>query len=184
MTYVSLVDIEFTEPPVIALDGLVQEFPVGYDLEVGQIVVMSCMLFSAAAYWPDRGGLYDFKFGLRIKQARRPQHISAPDYSKEAVDRYIPREERGKVLEGICRAAILLVSAANAAEVTMGSYYPYPPEKALEKYRAIAERVVSLGYDIIDEYTDHKGRRQWYLRRAEIGREDESSSHEPSQAHS
>jgi hypothetical protein len=67
--------------------GQVIEFALGYDGDSDLIVLMAVMLTRT-----DRDDTLEFHFGIRTRIGSGP--ASEPDYSKEAVDQYIPKKDR------------------------------------------------------------------------------------------
>ena len=96
-------DIE-TDPDPPFTDNLgieFVEFALGYDLDRDIAVVMSVMLVPIDE-------AHDLRFGIREKSLVSDWKVSAPDYSKEAVDSYIPKVWRAFVANQIARAKSML----------------------------------------------------------------------------
>jgi hypothetical protein len=86
------------DPPFVDNMGVeIVEFALGYDLDRDIVVVMSVMLVPIDE-------AYDLRFGIREKSLVSDWRVSAPDYTKEAVDNYIPKVWRAFVAYQIARA--------------------------------------------------------------------------------
>ncbi|WP_324422465.1 hypothetical protein [Bradyrhizobium sp.] len=151
-------DIE-TDPDPPFSDNLgveIVEFALGYDLERDLVVLMSVMLVPVDE-------AHDLRFGIREKSLVSDWKISAPDYTKEAVDSYIPKEWRAFVIVQIMRAVRLLVSQIQPESITMETYYAGLPTKALKKYDMISASVHSCGYETKDQFRHETSQKDYWL---------------------
>jgi hypothetical protein len=97
------VDIQTDPDPAFsdALDVEIVEFALGYDLDANVAIIMSVMLVPV-----DDPDAHDLRFGIREKNLEHDWKVTAPDYTRETVDKYIPKEWRAFVKLQIRRAAI------------------------------------------------------------------------------
>jgi hypothetical protein len=139
--------------------GQVIEFALGYDPETDLIVLMAVMLTRT-----DRDDALELHFGIRLRIGDGP--ADAPDYSKEATDKYIPKESR-TIIKGLIRACIIrVIPNAQPKYIVMETYYPNLEPKALRKYEAICGAVGICGYNVTDEWRDENdGKNYWIFSR-------------------
>jgi len=151
-------DIE-TDPDPPFTDNLgteIVEFALGYDLDRDVVVLMSVMLVPVDE-------AHDLRFGIREKSLVSDWKISAPDYTKESTDRYIPKEWRTFVIIQIMRAVRKLIDEAQPDAITMETYYSKLPEKALKKYATLSAAVHSCGYKTVDSFRDEASQKDYWL---------------------
>ena len=147
MTYEFDPEYRFDEPVSDGAKGEVIEFALGFDPDTDLVVLMSVMLVAT-----DKRETMEFCFGIRTRIGDGP--ASEPDYSKETVDRYIPKIARPIIKETIRRCIARLVPSSMPENIIMETYYPDLEPKALEKYQPICRAIVSCGYVIDDEFRD------------------------------
>jgi hypothetical protein len=165
-------DLEGDVPDVSFVDNLgvqIVEFALGYDVESNSAIIMSVMLVPGASYWEDEiDEIYDLRFGIRTRDLTHEWRVSAPDYTKEAVEQFIPRDSRAGVLGHLFLALDTLVAHSQAKHLTMETYYPNLDDKALRKYVAICGFLKMKGFSINDEFRDEtNGKNYWFLSRAD-----------------
>jgi hypothetical protein len=151
-------DVE-TDPDPPFTDNLgveIVEFALGYDLDRDIAAVMSVMLVPIDE-------AHDLRFGIREKSLVSDWKVSAPDYSKEAVDDYIPKVWRAFVAYQIGRAVRKLVDLIQPENITMETYYAGLEEKALRKYETISNAVHSCGYETKDQFRDETSKKDYWL---------------------
>jgi hypothetical protein len=168
MAYESDLETDFSTVPLVdAMGAYIIEFVLGFDLDEDKSVVMSVMLVPGGSYVePVVDGLFDLRFGIREidLSSAGGWRVTAPDYSREAVEKYIPKELRTLVLLYIGRCAKVLVETASAAGVTMETYYSNLEGRALEKYDHICSRVHDLGFETKESFRDGtNGKNYWFL---------------------
>jgi hypothetical protein len=151
-------DIEIDpDPPFTDNLGVeIVEFALGYDLERDIVVVMSVMLVPIDE-------AHDLRFGIREKSLVSDWKVSAPDYTKEGADRYIPREWRALVIAQISLAVRNLVNKVRPENITMETYYSGLAEKALKKYEVISGSMHSCGYETKDRFRDKTSEKDYWL---------------------
>jgi hypothetical protein len=127
------------------------EFSLGYDLDENKIVVMSVMLVPT-----DNPEVLELCFGIREKFfiTFETTLVSAPDYSKEGTDKYIPRASRSMVHALIGDAIAMLLPQRFPKYITMQTFYAHLPNKAMKKYEGICGRVLECGYELADAFRD------------------------------
>jgi hypothetical protein len=136
------------EPPFSdALGTEIVEFALGYDLDDDLAIVMSVMLVPIDE-------AFDLRFGIRQKSLSQDWKVSAPDYSKECVDQYVPKQWRSLVAHQLHSAIVTLLGSVNPENVTMETYYSSLEPKALEKYEEICGVMTTCGYDTADQFRD------------------------------
>lgn len=117
MAYEFDLEVDPDEPFTDNLGTEIVEFALGYDTDADLVVVMSVMLVSV-----DDPKAHDLRFGIREKSATQDWKVSAPDYTKEGVDKYVPREWRTFVLMRIRSAIQALVTKVKPDSITMETY--------------------------------------------------------------
>jgi len=156
-------DIE-TDPDPPFTDNLgvqIVEFALGYDLDRDIVVVMSVMLVPIDE-------AHDLRFGIREKSLVSDWKVSAPDYTKEAVDRYVPKVWRAFVANQIARAVRKLVNQVQPENLTMESYYAGLATKALKKYETISGSVHSCGYETTEQFRHETSQKDYWLFRKTV----------------
>jgi hypothetical protein len=154
------VDIQTDPEPAFsdAMNVEIVEFALGYDVDADLAILMSVML--VPVYDPEA---HNLRFGIREKVLSSDWRISAPDYTKEAVDRYIPRQWRAFVKLQIRRAVVELTSKITPENITMETYYSNLEQKALEKYETIVSGVHSCGYITAGRFRDEDNQKDYWL---------------------
>jgi hypothetical protein len=151
-------DIE-TDPEAPFTDNLgveIVEFALGYDLDLDIAVVMSVMLVPIDE-------AHDLRFGIREKSLVSDWKVSAPDYSKETVNNFIPKVWRAFVTNQIARAVRKLVDLIEPENITMETYYAGLEPKALKKYETISNAVHSCGYETNDQFRHETSKKDYWL---------------------
>jgi hypothetical protein len=139
--------------------GYAIEFALGFDPEEDLIILMAVMLSRTQL-----SNTLEFHFGIRTRTTDGA--ISPPDYSKQIVDKYIPRDNRSQVKEYIGLCAWHLVLVASPRYIIMETFYPNLEQKALQKYLPIVERIEELGYAVTDQFRDEtSGVNYWFFSR-------------------
>jgi hypothetical protein len=169
MAYIFDLDAEVpAEPFVDPWRTEICEFALGYDVDRNVAIIMSVMLYSGtkASHVKGVAGVFDLRFGIRERDLDHEWKCTPPDYSKEAADRFIPREHRQEVRERLYAAIEVLLSHSKAKHVTMQSYYCWLQDNALWKYSCICMIIMSLGYSLVDAFRDGtNGKNYWLLSR-------------------
>lgn len=158
MAYEFDVEVDPDEPFTDNLGTEIVEFALGYDTDADLVVVMSVMLVSV-----DDPKAHDLRFGIREKSATQDWKVSAPDYTKEGVDKYVPREWRTFVLMRIRSAIQALVTKVKPDSITMETYYAGLEQKALKKYDLVCAAVYGCGYDLGDQFRDPESQKNYWL---------------------
>jgi hypothetical protein len=161
MTYEFDVETD-PDPPFTDNMGVeIVEFALGYELDRDIVVVMSVMLVPIDE-------AYDLRFGIREKSLVSDWRVSAPDYTKEAVDNYIPKVWRAFVTNQIARAVRRLVNQVQPENLTMETYYAGLAAKALKKYETISSSVHSCGYETTEQFRDETSQKDYWLFRKRV----------------
>jgi hypothetical protein len=84
MAYEFDIETDPDDPFTDAMGLEIVEFALGYDLDRDIVVVMSVMLVPIDE-------AHDLRFGIREKGLVKDWKVTAPDYSQEAVNTYIPK---------------------------------------------------------------------------------------------
>lgn len=158
MAYIFDLEVDPENPFTDALGTEIVEFALGYDLDDDTAIVMSVMLVPV----DDPKG-HDLRFGIREKSLSRDWKVSGPNYTKEFVDRYIPKEWRTFVLTQIARAVRALVEKVKPDDVTMETYYPGLEQKALKKYELICTAMYGCGYVLDEQFRDDESQKNYWL---------------------
>jgi hypothetical protein len=155
-----LFDIETDPDPPFddAWEVEIVEFALGYDVDADLAVLMSVMLVPV----DDPKG-HDLRFGIREQSLKHDWNVTPPDYTKESVDKYIPKVWRTFVALQIKRAVIELVSKIMPENITMETYYSGLEQKALKKYDLICSGVHSCGYVTADRFRDEDNQKDYWL---------------------
>lgn len=153
-------DIEVDpDPPFTDNLGLeIVEFALGYDVDADLVVVMSVML--VPVHDPEA---HDLRFGIRENSWSKEWRVGGLDYTKESVDKYIPKEWRAFVLMQVGRAVRTLVDKVKPDNITMETYYAGLERKALQKYDLICTAVYGCGYVVGDQFRDEKSQKNYWL---------------------
>jgi hypothetical protein len=153
------IDVEPAEPPFTDNLGVEHvEFTLGYDLDRDVAIVMSVMLVPV-----DDPQAHDLRFGIREKDLTKDWKVSAPDYSKEAVDAYIPKVWRAFVSLRLQRAVEKLLETIEPETVTMETYYSRLPEKALKKYEVISAAAHRSNYVTSERFRDDGTQKDYWV---------------------
>ncbi|TWA97537.1 hypothetical protein [Bradyrhizobium stylosanthis] len=134
------------------------EFALGYDIDADVAVVMSVMLVPV-----DDPKAHDLRFGIREQSLTYDWRVSAPDYSQEAVNKYIPKEWRASVRLQLMRSVRTLVGQIEPENITMETYYSGLEQKALQKYEFISVAVHRCGYETADQFRDDSSQKDHWL---------------------
>ena len=153
-------DIEVDpDPPFTDNLGLeIVEFALGYDVDADLVVVMSVML--VPVHDPEA---HDLRFGIRENSRSKEWRVGGLDYTKESVDKYIPKEWRAFVLMQVRRAVRTLVDKVKPHNITMETYYAGLEQKALQKYALICTAVYGCGYILGDQFRDEESQKNYWL---------------------
>ena len=154
------VDIE-TDPDPAFTDNMgleIVEFAIGYDLDADVAILMSVMLVPV-----DDPKAHDLRFGIRQKSLVHDWKVSPPDYTKEAVDKYIPKEWRTFVTMQVRRAVGELLRNIKPENITMETYYSGLEQKALRKYDLISSAVHTCGYETTQSFRDEESQKNYWL---------------------
>ena len=154
------------DPPFVGLfDVETVEFALGYDVDAEKVVIMSVMFVPGASYLDDKlEGVFDLRFGIRERDVKHEWKVTPPDYTRECVDKYIPKERRKDVLDLMCKAIESLTKRSGARHLTMETFYAKLPDKALSKYKEICNFLEGCGFELRDEFRDEKsGKNYWSL---------------------
>jgi hypothetical protein len=168
MAYQFELETDFDSAPFCDnLGTQIVEFGLGYDIDQNHIILMSVMFVPAGAVWkPEATGVYDLRFGIRERDADLEWKISGPDYTRDAVRKYVPKQHREAVRLDLLKAVSYLVDSVVPAGVTMESYYPNLDSAALRKYSGICQLICEKGYEIVDDFCDGtSGINYWFLKR-------------------
>lgn len=156
MAYEFDIEVEHEAPFADNLGVEIVEFALGYDPDADLVVVMSVMLTPV-------DGAYDLRFAIRENSKSKEWKAGPPDYTKETVDKYVPKEWRPFVLNQIARAVRSLVRKVKPDNITMETYYAGLEPKALRKYDVICAAVYSCGYDLGDQFRDADSQKNYWL---------------------
>jgi hypothetical protein len=152
-------------PFVDVFDVSIVEFALGYDVEADVVVLMSVMLLRGASYLDSRlDDAFDLRFGIRERDLKHEWKVSAPDFTRESSDRYVPTERRKDVMSLLCKSVQMLIKHSDAKLLTMETFYAHLPDKALMKYRTICSFLETCGFDLQDEFrAPDNGKNYWFL---------------------
>jgi hypothetical protein len=139
--------------------GQVIEFALGFNPDEDLIVLMAVLLTAT-----DRADALELHFGIRTRI--NDGTASEPDYTKESVQRYIPKESRNLVT-GLIRECVEKIVRASAPEfILMETFYPNLEPVALAKYAPVCEAVITGGYKVADSWRDQSnGKNYWIFRK-------------------
>lgn len=160
------IDSDFVPKVIVDATGChLVEFRLAVEPERNCAHIMSVMLVPGASYLRrDIRSVYDLKFGIRAMDLDHVWKVGAPDFTLEESRRCIRDADRTVVLAGVLRAIAALIGAVRPRHVTMATFYPALPAKALAKYQKIAAELQRLGYDLADQFGDPNGKSYWYFR--------------------
>jgi hypothetical protein len=163
MSFVADIELGFDRTPLEENMGGVWyvEFLLGIDLTQDQLILMSVMLYDGGSVLHDAAGTFDLRFGIRTKDPRLTWKIGPPDFSHDAVRRYIAKPDRETVRELVVKAIAGLVSHVNPAQISMSTAECHMPKSAFAKYDAIGTLLKSLGYSLDLSFIDDNGRTHW-----------------------
>lgn len=169
MPYEFDLQVELNDPVSDGEGGYVFEFALGFDVEIDLIVVMAVMLTAT-----DRPDALELHFGITKRQGMEPP--SAPDYTREAADAFIPKEHRARVLDMIRRGVAAVVGRSQPDYILMETYYGNLPPKAVVKYYPICERLIESGYILEQAWRESaSGKDYWVFRRFDASSDVEST---------
>jgi hypothetical protein len=120
----------------------------------------------------DRDDTLEFSFGIRTRVGDGP--ASPPDFGKEAVDRYIPKDSRPKIKDLIGLSAIWIATAALPNNIVMETFYPSLDAKALRKYEIVIRAFEICGYKLVDQFRDSSDDKDYwsFSRLADLAHDD------------
>jgi hypothetical protein len=145
------------DPPFSDAMGIeIVEFVLGFNLDADTAIIMSVMLVPIDE-------AYDLRFGIREKSLIHNWKVTAPDYSMGAVANYIPKEHRDLVTKKLQEAIIALVTKVKPENVTMETFYPKVPAKALKKYDNVSFAMRDCSYMISDQFRDGTTHKDYWL---------------------
>lgn len=159
MVYRLDIEEDFDHTPV--KDGFGWEtirFLLGVDFEADIIVYM------AVTFAHKEDGIYDLRFGTEERRLSRKDWTVGLDYSIEQSKRYVPAQYRAKVLGLLLRAIDDILNSTRARKITMESFYPNLPDKAMKKYDKIASVMHRNGYETGDDFVGTNGKRYWLFK--------------------
>jgi hypothetical protein len=172
MAYIFELETDFS-PPIKIGDDYVLDFALGYKLDTSEIVTMSVMLVAGDSYLdepldklaPLENAIYDLQFGIRVHNAHNG-NVSEPDFTIETSRKYIPDHARSQVAAVLRNAIARIVGHVHPYSVTMETFYPNLPDKALRKYQAISAAIEECGYKVADAFRDGtNGTNYWFYTR-------------------
>jgi hypothetical protein len=172
MAYTFEVETDFA-PPIRIGQDFVLDFALGYELERSEIITMSVMLVAGDSYLaepldkpaPLESAIFDLQFGIRVHSAHN-HAVSAPDFTIETSRKYIPDHARSQVAAVLHSAIIQIIRHVSPHFVTMETFYPNLPAKALRKYQAISVVIEGCGYEVADAFREGtNGINYWFYRR-------------------
>ncbi|MET4294751.1 hypothetical protein ABIB06_006584 [Bradyrhizobium sp. LB8.2] len=134
------------------------EFALGYDVDAEIVILMSVMLVP-----DDELEAYDLRFGIREQHLQHNWNVSPPDYTKETVDRYIPKQWRTFVGIKLRQAVRQLVEKVGPQNITMETFYAGLEQKALTKYDLISASVHICGYETSERFRDETTQKDHWL---------------------
>lgn len=158
MAYEFDIEVDPDPPFTDNLSLEIVEFALGYDVDADLVVVMSVMLVPTSD--PEA---HDLRFGIRENSRSKEWRVGGLDYTKECVDKYIPREWRAFVLMQVRRAVRTLVDKVKPDNITMETYYAGLEQKALKKYDLICAAVYGCGYILEDQFRDEESQKNYWL---------------------
>jgi hypothetical protein len=166
MAYIFDLETELPDAPFVdGFDVETIEFALGYDVDAEIATVMSVMLVPGASYLDgELEDVFDLRFGIRERDLKHEWKVSPPDYARECADRCIPKGYRKAVTALLCGSLGILTKHSGAKHLTMETFYPNLPEKALRKYKEICNFLRGRGFELKDEFRDpDSGKNYWLL---------------------
>ena len=167
MAYIfDLETVDFRATPFVDTSGTsVIDFALGYNPEANTVVLMSVMLVAGESYLEGKlPDIRDLQFGIRVRNLAHDT-ISPPDFSSTSAGLFIPNDARQLVLANIHYVIIALLRYSWPPYLTMETYYPNLPDKALQKYGTIAA-LITGAYDLLDRFRDEaSGIDYWFFGR-------------------
>lgn len=170
MSYIFDLETDFSDEPFTdALGTHIIEFVLGFDVAQGRAIIMSVMLVPGGSFLrPPVKGVYDLRFGLRERDMEHTWKVTPPDYTRDAVEKYIPPECRDEVKIELLKSIKYIVGRIRPDGLTMETFYPNLPDKALGKYAGICELICQSGYEMADQFKDgNNGKNYWFLKQAD-----------------
>jgi hypothetical protein len=135
------IDDGLEEPLCDAFGHQAIRFALGYDL------VSQTQVFMKVILGKKEDGIYDLRFGIEEYYFGKEDWTVGLDYSVEISKQYVPRSYRLQVLLLIVACVERLVRATRPRKITMQSFYPNLPDKALTKCESICEAICTDGYE-------------------------------------
>jgi hypothetical protein len=172
MAYIFEVEADFS-PAIKIGDDYVLDFALGYELETSEIITMSVMLVAGDSYLAEpldkaparENAIYDLQFGIRVHSAHNGS-VSGPNFTIEATRKYIPDYARSDVAAVLHSAITRIIRDVRPHFLTMETFYPNLPDKALRKYQAISAVIEGCGYKVADAFQDGtNGVNYWFFSR-------------------
>jgi len=166
MPYIFDLETELPDAPFVDAMGVeIVEFALGYEVDADIAIVMSVMLVPGASYLDDHlEDVFDLRFGIRERDLKHEWKVTAPDYTRECADRYIPKEHRKAVTGLLCQSLEVLTKHSGAKHLTMETFYPKLPDTALKKYKEICNFLEGCGFEPREEFRDKdSGKNYWFL---------------------
>ena len=136
------------------------EFALGYIPSYDMVIVMSVELIPT-----ERPDVLELCFGIRSKEITNGIKVSEPDFSKDAADLFIPKENRSEVQRLITEACLYLAAHIDQEYIVMETFYGNLPDKALKKYEPIVDAMEASGYELIDRFRNEDGIDFWSFRK-------------------
>jgi len=169
MAYIFELETDFS-PPIKIGEDYVLDFALGYELDTSEIITMSVMLVAGDSYLdepldkatPLENAIYDLQFGIRVHDAHNGD-VSGPDFTIETSRKYIPDYARSQVAAALCNAIARIIRHVRPHSVTMETFYPNLPDKALRKYQAISAVIEGCGYKVADAFRDGTNGTNYWL---------------------
>lgn len=158
MAYVFSPDHDIGAPVSDGEGGYVIEFALGYIPEEDLIVLEAVMLTATG-----QPNILELHFGIRYRIGDSP--ASPPDYSKDAVDLYIPKASRAIITDLVRKSTARIVPAARPKSIVMETFYANLEPKALHKYDAICGAIGMCGYVLEQEFRGEDGKNYWIFAR-------------------
>jgi hypothetical protein len=106
------------------------------------------------------GGTIDFSFCIVCDHRDGTTHKY---WDSQVAASLIPKTDRAQILDLLLRIVRSVLTTAEFPEVTMYTYMPNLPAKALAKYRSIEQVFINLGYSVATAW--RKGYRSWRFTR-------------------
>lgn len=139
-------------------------FRLGFGPADNKMMSMYVALIPGLSY-VQQDGIYDLKLCLRERDLEFAEIAGEPHFTREAADQYIPKDSRPKALDCVLRAVESLVGKVSPPCLTMVTFAPYLPDKALVKYHKIASVINNLHYVTDDCHKAEDGKWYWYFKK-------------------